>query len=180
MKPPERFKRRVFPPWEPPANGWRSITHHESGHIVAAQCYGVTPHGAVVDLSNGCGHMLLAPPLVDSLGRDEESGALGVFGIVGLVNTPRTFEEIALRTAVILMAGQQAELMQAGITPTGVLRMNAQDTRQAIYLLRFIFGTDVALGWAQLQARYLLSTHWERVEKIASELREEGCWNHAQ
>lgn len=176
MRPPERFRRRVFPHWEAPADGWQSIAHHEAGHVVAAQCYGVTPHRAVIDLRNGSGGVWLASPPVDPPTHDEESAALGVFGIVGLADASIVFEEIALRSAVILMAGQQAEFIQAGITPAGVARMNAQDTRQATYLLRFIFGTDVALGWVQLQARYLLRQHWQRVEKIAGELKERGMY----
>ena len=148
--------------------------------MVAAECYGITPHRAEVDLQGGCGHMLLRPLTADSPACDEESGALGMFGLVGLTDTSNTFEEMALCSAVILMAGQQAELVRAGITPAGVLRMNDQDTRQAAYLLRTILGTDVALGWAQLQARYLLAQHWVRVEAIASELQAKGCWDHAE
>lgn len=183
MKPPERFKRRVFPSWEPPADGWRSVTHHEAGHVVAAEFYGVMPHSAVVELHNGSGYAVLGrtpgDPTPLRIGKDCEDAALAMFGVVGLVDTSNTFEEMALRSAVILMAGQQAELVQAGIAPAGVLRLNDPDTRQARFLLRLVFNTDVALGWAQLQARYLLRQHWKRVEKISSKLRKKGCW-HAQ
>ncbi len=179
MKPPERFRQRVFPLWWPPADGWQSIAHHEAGHVVAAECYGLAPHSAGVDMNNGCGEMLmLPPPAIAAPPRDEGSGALGLLGLVGLADTSNSFEEMALRSAVIYMAGVQAELVQAGITPAGVLRLNDKDTRQASFLLRFNLKTDIALGWAQLQARYLLSTHWERVEEISNELHEKGCWRH--
>jgi len=176
MKPPERFKWRVYPTWEPPADRWKSIAHHEAGHVVAAQHYGITPHSAVVSLRDGSGHTLLAPQQAEPPSHDEERGALGVFGLVGLADASIVFEEIALRSAVILMAGQQAELMQAGIAPAGVWRTSSQDVRQARYLLQKIFGTEIALAWTQLQARYLLGQHWESVEKIASELQKVGAY----
>ncbi|MEJ1958367.1 MAG: hypothetical protein WDM70_02010 [Nitrosomonadales bacterium] len=108
MKPPERFKQRVFPLWQPPAYGWQSISHHEAGHIVAAECYGVAARSAVVDLHSGCGYAQLGQlndPPEDRTGEDEERTAIRMMGVVGLADTLQTFEEMALRAAVIYMAG---------------------------------------------------------------------------
>jgi hypothetical protein len=92
-----------------------------------------------------------------------------------------TDEESAIKFAVMLAAGRQAELLHAGIGLTGELRISDPDHRQARELLQRT-GQRLSMRYVQLLARHYLSHHWAEVETIATELTQNGYWvaSHAQ
>lgn len=182
LTPGEVSKWRALPGIRPPPTSeLMAVEYHEAGHVVAAEFYGLKPFRAECDRNSGGGKAMLAAPRDgqknDPMEDTMENFALGVFGVVGLADCSQSFEEIAYRTAVVFMAGTQAELIHAGINKdAGVYDSHDSDTDRANHVLRTILKADISLAWAQMQARHILEQNWKRVEEIASELSLKGCW----
>ncbi|MHB1360950.1 MAG: hypothetical protein ACYCWC_15385, partial [Rhodocyclaceae bacterium] len=155
------------------------ICTHEAGHIVAARCMGMPVYDARVSPDRAAGVAgVLAPSRPDQIGvaactPDQTSAIL--LQAAGLIWRGLDASEAALRFAVMLVAGRQAEMIGAGQPLTGELRMHDPDHLQARAILQAT-NQRLSMTWAQRQARHLLTTAWPDVEAIAGALRRDGYW----
>ena len=155
------------------------IPIHEAGHIIAARCLGMPIYDARISPDGAAGVAgVLAPSRPDQIGvaactPDQTSAIL--LQAVGLIWRGLAAPEGALRFAVMMVAGRQAEMIAAGQPLTGELRMHDADHLQARAILQAT-GQRLAMTWAQRQARHLLTTAWDDVEAIAGVLRTDGYW----
>lgn len=180
--PPERWKRRVFAPWRWPLVGGGSVPHHEAGHLVIARALGLPAYGASVFEGGGAAYLINMPESesarreghaqILSPDADHERIASNFLHIAELALHGISAEESAARVVSMLCAGAQAELIHAEIPipADAYLAMRDPDHIQAELILR---KSGVSLGWAQRQARYLLTMHWGEVDAIARTLNQE-------
>lgn len=84
--------------------------------------------------------------------------------------------ESALRVAVQICAGEQAELIHAGISlPIGkvIRRAHSSDSGLIRNVLHLVDAWET-IGYVQRWARHILTSHWDEVEHIAGVLKAEG------
>lgn len=153
--------RRVYPREPVPAmpDYWRRVAHHEAGHAVMCEHYGIKPLWARIDAAGG------------EMDFDRTGAAENERDPDGLV---------ALAAASIHHAGLAAELLLNGIDPGRVLvlRTSAGDTERAAAVLHERFPHCSGAHWfAQRKALHVLSIRWERVTEIAAHLLEHGTWS---
>ncbi|MDQ1315832.1 MAG: hypothetical protein QG662_1941 [Pseudomonadota bacterium] len=179
-KPHDDLKRVIFDshPW-PLAEG--STPYHEAGHLIAGLALGMPCHNARISPDGTAGRAGVLNPVGENSittpppSPDEVAGIYLQCACVIWPGLPAA--EAALNYAVMLVAGRQAELINAGIRLGGELHCHDPDHQQSRAILAAT-GQRLAMTWAQRNARHILTAKWPEVVAIAAELRETGTWTN--
>jgi hypothetical protein len=159
-----------FPKWEsPPYVTWRNVAVHEAGHAVLMRHFGIDPGLAEISADGQSGYVSLGvnPVPIGELPQHADGAYMAAYLDLKNGVPPR---EAALQAAIIYVGGYQAEVIAAGLNPTGLFITSCTDTRRARSALAAELRTESPLYWCQAQARYLLQMKWDEVLRIAASL----------
>lgn len=164
--PPRRWLRRVWPVIPEPleTTTMHGLAVHEAGHAVYANWIRLPITDARISATGGIVNLDLAA--IQALPAADPSPEVSP-------------DPSAAELAGLYCAGRQAEHLAAGLPFRGVIWPDDQDHRNAAMILRHWVGSCVAMGYAQLVARCVLSHHWAEVEAIAARLLDGGQWEPA-
>jgi hypothetical protein len=161
-----------FDRWDPPPLGsWRNVAIHEAGHAVLMRHYGIDPGRAEISADGDAGYVSLEsePISVGQLSQHGDGTRMTAYISIKHGSLPK---DSALQSAVIYLGGYQAELIAAGLTPSGLFVTSCTDTRRAKSALWDELRSELPMYWCQAQARYLLQLKWAEVLHIAASLEQ--------
>ncbi len=177
--PPPWRQRMPSAPW--PLDGRQGSTaHHEAGHLVTARLVGFTPGNAVASQGKGGRAMIgidgNAPDPITTDELDRPMPPPEIYAEVFDQTWPgswggRSYQQAAFDYCTVVVAGRQAELINAGveIAKPCAFPLWDHDHLVAIAILNRV-GENAALGWCQARARELLAANWDEVEQQAEKI----------
>lgn len=151
---------------------------HEAGHLVVAEKLGFDAGRAIVGdnvayCTVGMGDGA-PPPLEINSSSGSRPGSLSDLLVASYpwLWPGKTFQEAGLAYSTMLMAGRQAELIEAGVVLNNTQRLSMRDSDHlsAEAILNRVGLNYLALGHCQHESRVLLKRHWDEVVEVAKRL----------